>query len=171
MSGSGAVFNNTGTFAIGNSTTNLSFNGSQMTLNGNVVATGNINANAVTNIMGNTTAGSASLSGTAQTIVSESFTTSGGTVIVSYSALLALNAIGGPGLANFTIIVARDGTTIYEITPAYYYPATSATAYPLSATIIDSPASGSHTYTITAKSTGSDTTITSAFLVLQEFKR
>jgi hypothetical protein len=48
MSGSGAVINTNGTFAIGNSTTNISFNNTQMSLNGNVVATGNINLNAVT---------------------------------------------------------------------------------------------------------------------------
>jgi hypothetical protein len=48
MTGSGGVINSTGTFALGNSTTNISFNGTQMTLNGNVVATGNINTNAVT---------------------------------------------------------------------------------------------------------------------------
>jgi hypothetical protein len=48
MTGAGAVINTGGTFALGNSTTNISYNGSQMTLNGNVVATGNINTNAVT---------------------------------------------------------------------------------------------------------------------------
>jgi hypothetical protein len=49
MTGSGGVINSTGTFALGNSSTNISFNGTQMTLNGNVVATGNINSNGVTN--------------------------------------------------------------------------------------------------------------------------
>jgi hypothetical protein len=48
MTGSGGVINSTGTFALGNPTTNISFNGTQMTLNGNVVATSNINNNAVT---------------------------------------------------------------------------------------------------------------------------
>jgi hypothetical protein len=48
MTGSGGILNSTGTFALGNSSTNISYNGSQMTLNGNVVATGNINTNAVT---------------------------------------------------------------------------------------------------------------------------
>jgi hypothetical protein len=48
MTGSGAVLNSNGTFAIGNSTANISFNGSTFTFNGNVVATTNINANAVT---------------------------------------------------------------------------------------------------------------------------
>lgn len=49
MTGSGAVIYSTGNFSFGNSTTNVSFNGSQLTLNGNVVATGNINANGVSN--------------------------------------------------------------------------------------------------------------------------
>jgi hypothetical protein len=48
MTGSGGILNGDGTLALGNSTTNISFNGTQMTLNGNVVATGNINLNAVT---------------------------------------------------------------------------------------------------------------------------
>jgi hypothetical protein len=48
MTGSGAILNGDGTAAVGNSTTNISFNGTQMTLNGNVVATANINPNAVT---------------------------------------------------------------------------------------------------------------------------
>jgi len=48
-SGNGALIEgNTGNFALGNSTTNITFNGSQMTLNGNVVATGNLNSNSVT---------------------------------------------------------------------------------------------------------------------------
>jgi hypothetical protein len=47
MTGSGAVLNSNGTFAIGNSTANISFNGSTFTFNGNVVGTTNIQANAV----------------------------------------------------------------------------------------------------------------------------
>lgn len=48
MTGSGAVINSTGTFALGTSSANISFNGTTLTLNGNVVATGNINADAIT---------------------------------------------------------------------------------------------------------------------------
>lgn len=48
MTGAGSVIVDTGNFAFGNATTNISFNGTQMTLNGNVVATANINNNAVT---------------------------------------------------------------------------------------------------------------------------
>lgn len=49
MTGSGGVLYANGNFAFGNSTTNIAFNGSQMTLNGNVVATSNIGVGAVTN--------------------------------------------------------------------------------------------------------------------------
>lgn len=50
MTGTGAVFNTAGTFAVGNSTKNISFNGTTLTVNGDVVATGNIVANAATKI-------------------------------------------------------------------------------------------------------------------------
>jgi hypothetical protein len=48
MTGYGGVIVSDGTFALGNSTTNIAFNGLQMTLNGNVVSTGNIISNSVT---------------------------------------------------------------------------------------------------------------------------
>jgi hypothetical protein len=52
MTGSGGVLYSTGNFAFGNDTTNIAFNGSQMSLNGNVVATGNINLNATSSLTG-----------------------------------------------------------------------------------------------------------------------
>jgi hypothetical protein len=42
MTGNGALINPTGTFAIGNSTTNVTFNGTTLKLNGNVVAAENM---------------------------------------------------------------------------------------------------------------------------------
>jgi len=47
MTGAGSTIVSSGNFAFGNATTNISFDGTTMTLNGNVVATGNINLNAV----------------------------------------------------------------------------------------------------------------------------
>jgi hypothetical protein len=54
MTGSGGVLYSTGNFAFGDSSTNISYNGSQMSLNGNVVATGNINLNATSTLTGAT---------------------------------------------------------------------------------------------------------------------
>jgi len=48
MTGSGGVINSTGTFAFGNSTTNISFDGTQMSLNGNIVSYSNILNNSAT---------------------------------------------------------------------------------------------------------------------------
>jgi hypothetical protein len=48
MTGVGVVLNQSGTFAAGTSTKNLSFDGSTLTINGDLVATGNIVTEAVT---------------------------------------------------------------------------------------------------------------------------
>jgi len=48
MTGSGGKINTNGTFALGNSSTNITFNGTTMYLNGDVIAGGNIKGNAVT---------------------------------------------------------------------------------------------------------------------------
>jgi hypothetical protein len=48
MTGSGGVINSGGTFALGNTTTNIAYNGSTLYLNGNIIATGNVNTNAIT---------------------------------------------------------------------------------------------------------------------------
>ena len=50
MTGAGAILNATGTFAYGNSAKNLSFDGSTLTMNGDIVVTGNLVANAITRI-------------------------------------------------------------------------------------------------------------------------
>ena len=57
MTGAGALINTAGTFALGNSTTNISYNGTQMTLNGNVVATGNLNPQSASKALNSTSAG------------------------------------------------------------------------------------------------------------------
>lgn len=51
MTGAGFVWYPSGQYALGNSTTNMTFNGTTGTLNGNWVATGNLFNNAVTNMV------------------------------------------------------------------------------------------------------------------------
>ena len=48
MTGSGFVLNSGGTFALGNAAKNFTFNGTNFTINGDLVVTGNIVSNAVT---------------------------------------------------------------------------------------------------------------------------
>ncbi|CAB4121514.1 Tip attachment protein J [uncultured Caudovirales phage] len=54
MGGSGGVLYSGGEFAFGNSSGNISYNGSQLTLNGNVVALGNLQQGTSTTQSGNT---------------------------------------------------------------------------------------------------------------------
>jgi hypothetical protein len=113
MSGSGAIINTDGTFALGNSTTNISFNGSQMSLNGNVVATANINANAVTNsdsVLGGTVNGSSWTTGTQIT-----FYTSGNPVYIATNGADAFEKYSSGDTdwivyANFRLV--RDSTIL-----------------------------------------------------------
>lgn len=50
MTGNGAVIYSSGFFALGNATNNINFNGSQITINGALVGTNNVLANAITSV-------------------------------------------------------------------------------------------------------------------------
>ena len=54
MTGAGAVINSNGTFAVGDSTNNITYNGSTINLNGNIVAAGNLKEGTNTTQSGNT---------------------------------------------------------------------------------------------------------------------
>jgi hypothetical protein len=87
MTGSGGVLYADGRFAFGNSSTNIAFNGSQMTLNGNVVLTANIAANAVTNTVAAYTAGRvyANSSSSWVTVQTATITSTGGVIYIASS--------------------------------------------------------------------------------------
>lgn len=87
MTGSGGVLYADGRFAFGNSSTNIAFNGSQMTLNGNVVLTANIAANAVTNTVAAYTAGRIYATSTVTwvTVQTVTITSTGGTIYIASS--------------------------------------------------------------------------------------
>lgn len=61
MTGSGMVVYNTGQFAIGNSTTNITYNGTAINMNGDVVITGNLKNNAATIASGEVIANTSSI--------------------------------------------------------------------------------------------------------------
>ena len=54
MTGAGAVINSNGTFAVGDSSNNITYNGSTINLNGNIVAAGNLKEGTNTTQSGNT---------------------------------------------------------------------------------------------------------------------
>jgi hypothetical protein len=141
MTGAGAKINTDGTFALGNSTTNISYNGTQMSLNGNVVATGNINTNAVT--LTSSAFTSASFLNTAgstwQDAQTLSITTSGSQVyIASSGSPVSGTFIDGDNTGSFNpqFRLVRDTTVLMQggLNPSMSYSET--------------PSAGTYTYRI-----------------------
>jgi hypothetical protein len=159
MTGSGAILNGNGTAAIGNSSTNIAFNGSSMYLNGNVVATGNINTNAVTNLVSITTpADLVFTSGTDWDIQTLAITSSGFPIKVDAS-FMPLNRNGG-----YVIAVYRNTGGIETLVYGGYWYDVDARIdiragsgfvnYSLIYTFffVDQPPTGTHTYILRASS-------------------
>lgn len=141
MTGAGAKINTDGTFALGNSTTNISYNGTQMSLNGNVVATGNINTNAVT--LTSSAFTSASFLNTAgstwQDAQTLSITTSGNQVFIASSGSPISGAyVDGDNTGSFNpqFRLVRDTTVLMQggLNPSMSYS--------------DTPSAGTYTYRI-----------------------
>ena len=118
MSGSGAVINSGGTFALGNASTNISYNGSNITLNGDVVATGNLKTNSVTVTSSSFTSAdfrttTANVWQDAQTIV---ITTNGAPVYIASAASVVIGLYNagesgfGPVTPYFRLV--RDSTVL-----------------------------------------------------------
>jgi hypothetical protein len=141
MTGSGGVLYSSGNFAFGNSTTNISFNGSAMTLNGNVVATGNINLNAVTVPVSAFTAGEFrnTSTNTWQTAQTVSITTSGNRVYIT-TAGQAFNSTVGEDTVQPIFRLTRGGT---ELMTAGREAAMS---------FSETPAAGTYTYALEVRS-------------------
>ena len=164
MTGSGGVINGStnGEFALGNSTANLSFDGTTLTVNGNLIATGNINSNAVTN---NANAYSLNYIDTGYwadggaTIVWEpvqnlSIPTSGSTVYVTYtnSTTPGCAAYSGNCIATCPIFrIKVNGSPVYTTTATAlsysHTPGAGTQCYIIEAT--QYPATGNYIYSIT----------------------
>lgn len=89
MTGTGGVINTGGTFALGNATTNISYNGSQLTLNGAIVTAANLNLTALS-LSANTPSSSsfAKNDGITRTLGTVTVTASGGTTPYTYTWVL-----------------------------------------------------------------------------------
>jgi hypothetical protein len=144
MTGAGAKINTDGTFALGNSTTNISYNGTQMSLNGNVVATGNINANAVTLSASAFSAGEFrnTATDTWQDLQTVTITTSGQRIYFSSSANYLVGIGDGGESGNVPLVgifrLVRDSTELMQ---------SNETAMSYSET----PSAGTYTYKLQVK--------------------
>jgi hypothetical protein len=106
MTGNGALINPTGTFAIGNSSTNITFNGTTLKLNGNVVGPENM-------------AGGATLPGYVRVYT-------GGTILELPNALTPINTWGALTMDTTALVNtigavdANPSATLFQA-GSYYY--------------------------------------------------
>lgn len=140
MTGEGGVINEDGSFAFGNATTNISFNGTQLTLNGNVVNTANIPDNAITKLAYADGSVITSQNGVPKYSYAE--------VTIAIEAAAAGKPILIIGSANQTgsqystwgnCILYKNGTALTGYQNVYMY--NGAAFY-----YLDTPAEGTHTY-------------------------
>lgn len=115
MTGSGAKINSDGTFALGNSSTNIAYNGSAMYLNGNVVSTSNINTNAVT-VTTYTQLDSTVTFGSYATgdALSATINTGGQPVLMIYSFYVVWGSGATTGANQFLVEMKIDGVAVKQ---------------------------------------------------------
>lgn len=109
MTGTGGVINTDGTFALGNAATNLSFDGSVLHINGEVIATGNIQFDLQSVYRG--TSASGSLASTTTTVLASithtpTFT---GQITITLSGYVAVESL--VGAQSFTYDITANSTT------------------------------------------------------------
>jgi hypothetical protein len=168
--------NDSGTpkFSIGNASgKNIKWDGSDFTVNGGIITTGSVAANAIT-LSGTDTPADVTLtagnSGVDNTLSTVTISTSGSTNVLVRCDLTFKFTLATGGLSNIYKI-KRGGTTIATI------PITSLTSggtYRVPLQYLDSPSSGSISYTIEVQPTigGSTTFIYEDIItVATEFKR
>lgn len=110
MTGTGGVINSGGTFALGNSTTNINFNGTTLTLNGAVVTAANLNLGTLS-----VSISPSSVSTTATTSASTGHgtvtaTASGGTAPYSYIWSVASQYNDPSGSTGSAFVTGTSGT-------------------------------------------------------------
>jgi len=147
MSGSGFIINSTGTFAFGNSTRNLSFNGSTLTMNGDMVVTGNLQANGVTQGVSGSNASQVYFPTTSYQLIattpSVTVPNNSTGVLVLYSFYLFNDLSSG---RTMVIRIQRNGTTINSVYPRIK----SGQDQIITRAFFDTPSTGSVVYTVEA---------------------
>jgi hypothetical protein len=165
MTGSGGIIYSDGNFALGNSTTNISFNGAQMTLNGSVVATQNINPDAVSV----TAANSAVASGANVTLN-----------LIAGDKVIILSTLGisnfyfptnNPATYTRTAILAANGSTLRSLTYYALSPDFNSWTYPTATINEEFTALTSNSYNFSLTFSGGGTNTGGTFITVIGFKR
>lgn len=152
----GAIIYATGNFAMGNTDTNITFNGTQLTLNGNVVDTDNIQNNAVTSNVAASAATSVDITTetTILTTPTTNVTVSGNIAVIinvyNTGGIYSVISEGNESITYYPIqfVVKRNDSAVIATFSGNRYDGNS--VY----TLIDTPGSGNFFYTVTANSSG-----------------
>jgi hypothetical protein len=154
MSGSGGIIESNGHFALGNTTGNITYNGTTLTLNGNVVGTGNIAAGAITKTDSNTALpiqpiSASPAAGDICSISGFVVPSSSTGVIVTIQASIEHNGAYN-SISTFTgnLSVKRNGSALANANATTVFSQTGATKIAFMRSIIDNPGAGTHTYSM-----------------------
>jgi hypothetical protein len=153
MSGAGGILKSGGNFAFGNATTNISFNGTQLTLNGDVVKTANVGEGQITIPVYSPGLGANASVGV--------------TLDGSYPVVI-IATFNGARIDEATFSIRR--TTLGQMTTVMSTFSNSSGGvipyFPVTISAVDYPPAGSHTYTI-----ASTRSVTDSFIFILAAKR
>jgi len=152
-SGSGVSFEDTGSFALGDSTKSIVFDGSVLTLNGNLVNTNNLVANSVTTAATNTNA-----SNSATVTLS---LTAGDTIYVNANCDTEYPTSTASTTRTFSIFITGAATATLSTTTSVVSQIVTTNYFTSSSTsgIYVAPSTGSYTFTATYSAGGGGTSI------------
>jgi hypothetical protein len=175
----------TGNFAVGNSTTNISFNGSTMTLNGSVVSTNNVLSGAISSI-GIGTLGSNYTytdSGTytstnsthpanftnmiGQVLLSTTVNSLGGPIFVNWAGSAIIGASSTVNSGNYYVTISLEINGVAE--GSFTIMAGTATSVPVEASFVASSISGSNTISFVVTSAYCQSSGSSGYQVVQPY--
>jgi hypothetical protein len=142
MTGTGAVFNPSGTWAAGNSTKNISFNGTTVTINGALVVTDNLVPEAVTVQAAAFTTGSITGGFASWTTIQSITIDSTGAVVLLLAGFIVSEVFDG----TYAWRLTRDGTVVFRVGSGS--PGIGAKNSANMPPFTDLPGSGSHTYNL-----------------------
>ena len=153
-------------FSLGSSTRGILWDGSAFTVRGDLIATGNIQADAITNTLTAYNTGSTSVSTSWTDLASVTITTTGGKVVLQ-AACRAWGTINNwnirilRGTSNVIYITEHfDGFTTYYLSQAL-----------ASCSVVDTPAAGTYTYKLQAQTGSGTNDVARRFLSATELKR
>jgi hypothetical protein len=137
-------------FSVGNSTQYLNFDGTNVNVGGDIIATGNIKDNAVTIPVSAYTDGDVTITSEA-TVQSLSITTHGSPVYISYSYTLRSNGAAFLDFTTYDLRLYRGTTLIQEITGLIGFGGGYCTIK--AGNFSETPAAGTYTYALKAVAT------------------